>query len=167
MKENIKITLLAIIAITVVISTFFMKGNNSRPRRSANNQTITTPIPDAVKQKQSEVPPQPVGPITAILFSKMDHDFGSVNQDSENQYNFSFKNTGIEPLLISNAKGSCGCTIPKYPTGPIAPGESALIEVVYKPGKQRGKQQKTVTITANTNPPQTQLKIMADVQFDQ
>jgi hypothetical protein len=67
-------------------------------------------------------------------------------------------------LVISNAVGSCGCTVPEYPKHPIAPGETGEINVVYKPGKQEGQQNKTVTVTANTEPAQTVLRILADVQ---
>jgi len=60
--------------------------------------------------------------------------------------------------------GSCGCTVPDYPKHPIAPGESGELKIEYKPGKQEGKQNKTVTVTANTEPSQTVLRISADVQ---
>ena len=85
---------------------------------------------------------------------------------SENKYVFKFVNTGKEPLMISDAKGSCGCTVPEYPKEPIAPGATGEIKVVYKPGAQQGSQTKTVTVTANTDPPQTLLNISADVQVD-
>ena len=94
----------------------------------------------------------------------MAHDFGKINQDTENKKIFTFTNTGTEPLVISNAVGSCGCTVPSYPKEPIAPGKTGEIEVVYKPGKQKGVQSKTVTITANTEPKTTRLSISADVQ---
>jgi Protein of unknown function (DUF1573) len=110
--------------------------------------------------------PAVTGPKTSIQFPVMAHDFGKVKQNSENKFNFKFTNTGKEPLLISDAKGSCGCTVPNYPKAPIAPGASAEIEVVYKPGGQQGNQTKTVTVTANTDPPQTLLNITADVQVD-
>ncbi|MBL8011464.1 MAG: DUF1573 domain-containing protein [Flavobacteriales bacterium] len=94
----------------------------------------------------------------------MEHDFGTIKQDSENKYVFTFTNTGKEPLLIENAQGSCGCTVPNYPKEPIAPGGTGEIEVVYKPGKQENQQNKTVTVTANTEPKQTTLRISANVQ---
>jgi hypothetical protein len=76
---------------------------------------------------------------------------------------FSFTNTGKEPLLITNAKGSCGCTVPRYPKEPIAPGKNGEIEIVYKPGRQKNKQSKTITISANTEPDKTILKVKANV----
>ena len=77
---------------------------------------------------------------------------------------FKFTNTGTEPLLITNARGSCGCTVPQYPTEPIAPGATSEIKVVYKPGKQKGNQTKYVTVTANTEPAQSRLQITANVE---
>lgn len=109
-------------------------------------------------------PPVPSGPPTTISFKKMEHDFGTVKQESENPYEFEFTNTGKNPLVITDAKGSCGCTVPEYPKEPIAPGASSKIRVVYSPGKQEGQQSKNVTITANTEPAQTVISIKANVK---
>jgi hypothetical protein len=103
-------------------------------------------------------------PKTSISFKESSHDFGDVKQDSENTFVFSFTNAGKEPLLIENAKGSCGCTVPEYPKAPIEPGKTGEIKVVYKPGKQKDIQTKSVTVTANTEPLQTVLTIKANVQ---
>ncbi len=177
MKENIKIALLALISVTLIINTF-MKGdggNEDRPRRinniRANNATIqpqNNANPSAVVPIDNEniVSNEPFvdsKPSTSVVFDTYDHDFGDINQDTENEKIFAFKNTGSEPLVITNAKGSCGCTVPEYPKNPIAPGETGEIRVVYSPGKQQYKQTKSVTITANTEPPTTVLKVYANV----
>jgi Protein of unknown function (DUF1573)/Secretion system C-terminal sorting domain len=120
------------------------------------------PIPEPWEPPVSEtITPQ--GPVTTIGFDEMEHDFGDVPQGSENPYVFKFKNTGDQPLLIMDAKGSCGCTVPFYDRAPIPPGGESEIHVVYKPGKQQGRQSKTVTITANTEPRQTVFNIRANV----
>lgn len=103
-------------------------------------------------------------PKTTLKFDNYEHDFGKIKQDTDNRYVFKFTNTGSEPLVIENAKGSCGCTVPEYPKEPIAPGASSEISVLYKPGKQSNQQTKKITITANTDPVQTILTIKADVQ---
>ena len=82
----------------------------------------------------------------------------------EKCYEFTFTNTGPNPLIIQDAQGSCGCTVPKYPKAPVPPGATGQIEVEYKPGTQKGNQTKTVTLTANTEPNQTVLKINAMVE---
>ena len=66
-------------------------------------------------------------------------------------------------MLISNAKGSCGCTVPKWPKEAIAPGASGEIQVTFNSRGKKGKQHKSVTLTANTDPANTRLYIKADV----
>jgi len=98
-----------------------------------------------------------------VKFDNYEHDFGNIAQNSQNKFVYSFTNTGKEPLVISKAKGSCGCTVPRWPKEPIAPGKTGEIEIIYKPGKQKNKQSKTITITANTEPEKTILKVKANV----
>ena len=100
-----------------------------------------------------------------IEFNKEVHDYGTIKNGANGSCIFEFKNTGSEALIISNAKGSCGCTVPNWPKEPILPGESGEIEVVFRPSKgQAGsKQTKTVTVSANTSPENTILKITAFV----
>ncbi|MCB9364875.1 MAG: DUF1573 domain-containing protein [Flavobacteriales bacterium] len=121
-------------------------------------------IPEKVITSPTTTPPTPNRPTTKISFANASHNFGEIMQDSKNTYVFKFTNTGKEPLVIENAKGSCGCTVPTYPKEPIAPGATGEIEVVYSPGKQQGEQNKTVSITANTEPNITTLNISATVK---
>src|SRR6188768_4476470 len=68
----------------------------------------------------------------AILFLESDLvDYGTIDQGSEPLRLAKFKNTGTEPLIISGAKGSCGCTVPNWPKEPIMPGETSQIEIRY------------------------------------
>ena len=167
MKENIKIALLGLIAVTLIINTFMKddKGQRSPERTS----TVAKPASSSVVSSTPEatiVPNEPItnsGPKTFVVFNEYDHDFGDIKQDSENEKIFAFTNTGNEPLIITNAKGSCGCTVPEYPKEPILPGESGEIRVVYSPGKQTFKQTKSVTITSNSDPETTVLKVYANV----
>lgn len=173
MKENIKIALLAVIAAGVV---FIAVSGRSQPAAPATfaplpaAKAATIPPVTAAPQNTFDpitppaAPPEVSGPPTAVSFAKATHDFGKIMQDSENKYSFKFTNTGKEPLVITNAVGSCGCTVPDYPKHPIKPGETGEIRVEYRPGKQEGQQNKTVTVTANTEPSQTVLHITADVQ---
>lgn len=179
--EYAKIGLLAIIAVFMGINTFTSGGGSSdidkakfaNPQANQMNQQGNNPFEqsgqeihlDNSQMNQSNPMNEiPQGPKTSMEFADMEHDFGKINQDSENKYVFKFKNTGDEPLVINGAQGSCGCTVPSYPKEPIAPGEEGDIEVVYSPGKQENQQQKTVTITANTEPTTTVLKISAFVE---
>lgn len=91
------------------------------------------------------------------------HDFGSLEYAGNGTYEFKFKNTGKEPLIISDAKGSCGCTVPTYPKNvPIKPGESQVIKVTYDT-KRPGNFTKTVTIHSNAKTPEKTLTIKGHV----
>lgn len=83
-----------------------------------------------------------------ISFEKEVHDFGNLIQGADASTEFIFTNTGTEPLIISNARGSCGCTVPSWPKNPIKPGEKASIKVKYDSNRV-GPINKTVTITSN------------------
>ncbi len=102
-----------------------------------------------------------------FTFDKTSHDFGDINQGETVETMFEFTNTGDAPLIISNAVGSCGCTVPEYPRTPIAPGASAKMKVSFNSAGKRGQNNKNVTITANTVPETTVLQIRANVLVDE
>jgi len=101
-------------------------------------------------------------PKTEITFDESSYDFGNITKGDKVNHTYTFTNTGSEPLIITNAKASCGCTVPEWPKEPIAPGEGGEIPVVFD-GRSVGTQNKTITITANTNPPKTRLTIRGKV----
>ena len=76
-------------------------------------------------------------------------DYGTIEHKADGQREFVFTNTGAAPLIISNARGSCGCTVPTYPKEPIPPGATGKIGVKYDT-KRVGKFTKTITLTTNT-----------------
>ncbi len=174
MKDNIQIGLLVLIAGMVGYQIVAHNGaSTSAPSTMASSAPAPAANPFAQPAKSAFDPAvPPATPITsnkartAVKFVKEEHDFGKVISTSENTYKFAFTNTGNEPLIIENAQGSCGCTVPEYPKAPIPPGGTGEIKVVYKPNGQSGAQQKTVTVTANTEPNQTVLRIKADVTPD-
>ena len=98
-----------------------------------------------------------------MTFENTEHDFGAINGTDKVDYTFNFKNTGSSDLLITNAVGSCGCTIPEYPKEPIPAGKSEKIKVIFNPSGKSGQQQKTVTITTNTASGQELLTIKAAI----
>jgi len=83
-----------------------------------------------------------------IVFEKELHDYGTIDQGANGNYEFKFSNTGKEPLIITNCKGSCGCTVPSWPKEPIKPGGTGAIKVTYDT-KRVGAFSKTVTISSN------------------
>jgi len=108
----------------------------------------------------------PDQPTTTVSWDKEEHDFGNINEGDKVSTAFTFTNTGNEPLIISSAKGSCGCTVPEWPKEPIAPGATGTIDVEFNSKNKPGRQTKTVTIQANTDPNPIRLKIKAEVAKD-
>lgn len=107
------------------------------------------------------------GPTTTFTVNEEVHDFGIVEKGSSNNFTFLITNTGDAPLIIEKAKASCGCTVPKKPEDPIMPGKTGELEVTFKPKPNQTNVTKNVTVTANTDPRDTILKIKATVQQDE
>jgi len=103
-------------------------------------------------------------PKTTIEFEERTLDLGYLKQGEVGKGTFRLTNTGTEPLIISSAKASCGCTVPDWPKEPIAPGESAEIGVEFNSKGQKGMKTKTVTIQGNVDPNPIRLTVKADVE---
>lgn len=100
----------------------------------------------------------------AIISFKNDTvDYGTIDKGSDGVRVFEFTNTGDAPLVITDVKSSCGCTIPKKPEGPIAPGASSTIEVKYDTNRV-GPIRRTITVTSNASEPIIGLKIKGEVR---
>ncbi|NAY90352.1 DUF1573 domain-containing protein [Muricauda sp. JGD-17] len=101
--------------------------------------------------------------LPVMTFEKSEHDFGSIESGTPQETTFKFTNTGNAPLIITDAKSSCGCTVPEYPRNtPIAPGESGELLVKFN-GSGQNQVTKTVTVTANTEKGTELLRIKAFV----
>jgi hypothetical protein len=98
-----------------------------------------------------------------MKFDNDSHDFGKIQQGDKVNYKFNFTNTGKTPLIISSAVASCGCTTPDWPTTPIKPGDGGQITVTFNSTGHVGLQDKMITITANTNPPQNVVHLIGEV----
>ena len=98
-----------------------------------------------------------------IAFDKIEHDFGTINEGDVVETIFYFTNTGKSELIISSAKGNCGCTVPEWPKEPILPGEKGEIKVKFNSDRKPNKQQKQVTLVTNTNEGTEILVIKAQV----
>ena len=84
-----------------------------------------------------------------ITFKETSHDFGNIPFKGNGSYEFVFVNTGTEPLILTQPKSSCGCTVPEWPRQPILPGESNVIKVTYKNTDRPGNFNKYVTVFSN------------------
>lgn len=123
----------------------------------SNAMTATASDPTAMLSEN------PSGPTTTVNFSEERFNFGTVAAGEKVQHNFKIKNTGKEPLIITNASSSCGCTVPEWPKEPISPGKSGEIKVIFDSNGKSGAQSKRVTIVSNTNPPESFLYLEGDV----
>jgi Protein of unknown function (DUF1573) len=118
--------------------------------------------PDA-KPKEETTPVDPAT-LTKIEILEPTIDFGTIPQGESAKATYKVKNVGDKPLIITKAKGSCGCTVPEWPKDAIAPGGIAEIRVVFNSKGKKGKQNKRITITANTDPADSFMTITGTVE---
>jgi hypothetical protein len=98
-----------------------------------------------------------------ISFREYQHDFGKVAEGEKLSCIFTFDNKGPGDLIINSASTTCGCTVPKYDTKPIHPGDSGKLEVVFDTSGRNGTQTKVITVKSNATTPVVLLKITAEV----
>ena len=106
---------------------------------------------------------KPDGPLPSFKFEEELHDFGTLKDGDVVEHIFSFVNNGEAPLIISNAKGSCGCTVPEWPKEPIPVGGKGELKVKFNSKGKPGVQNKSVTIVSNSWPKTKRLTIKANV----
>lgn len=154
------------IAATLVILTACKNENKTEVQ-----DAILAPTESITQENMGEITDQTISTeatanteFPVMDFEKTEHDFGTIAQGENVSHVFKFTNTGKTDLLIANAKGSCGCTVPEYPRTPIKPGESGEMKVTFSSAGRNGMQSKTVDITTNTALGQQQLVIKASIK---
>ncbi len=127
-------------------------------------QTAKKEAKETKKQADTEV--QEIQDVNGpqMVFEELVVDYGEVDKGSDPLRKFHFTNLGTEPLVIKQAKGSCGCTVPDYPKEPIMPGESSAIDVRYDTNRV-GPFTKTVTLTTNMGEEKVVLTIKGKVNM--
>lgn len=106
---------------------------------------------------------KPEGPLAALSFETVTHDFGTIKEGDIVEFTYKFSNTGEVPLVIENAVGSCGCTVPDWSKTPVDIGKQGFVTAKFDSNGKKGFQTKTVTVTANTWPKQVKLEFKANV----
>jgi len=98
-----------------------------------------------------------------ISFEKTEHDFGDIMDGEKVEYAFKFTNTGNKDLVITSHSATCGCTVPEYPKGAIAPGDGGVIKVAFNSKGKKGRNNKEIRISTNASERDVTLTIKANV----
>lgn len=130
---------------------------------TASNAQETSKVTKKIKASTAKISTPKVDG-AGMVFVTETIDYGTVAYNSDGRREFVFTNNGNKPLIITNAQGSCGCTVPTYPKEPIAPGAKGVIGVKYDTSRAGQPFTKTVTITSNaTGTPSKTLTIKGNV----
>jgi hypothetical protein len=158
------------LAVSAIVFTSCKKDDaSSKIDPNAQDTPISTATPNPEPNiggpelpKTKPAPPAD-GKYPVMTFENTEHDFGKINAGDKVTYNFKFKNTGEADLIIANAKGSCGCTVPEYPKEPLKPGEEAEIKVSFNSAGKHGSQTKSVILDTNTEKGTEHIYIQASI----
>jgi len=135
--------------ITMLCLSVSVAAVKAQDKKAQNPGATVTAAPAA----PAPPPPAAPKPISAdagkFKFNEETHDYGEVMEGPLAETDFEFKNVGKEPIIISEAHGSCGCTVPKWPQEPILPGKKGIIHVAYTTQGRQGPINKDVTINSN------------------
>lgn len=142
MKKSVQLTLCS----AFILGFLFL--TSCKPKSETNGQINT----DLVNNPASASGSEDEENIPVMVLEKEAHDFGKITEGEKVSYSFKFTNSGKTDLIISDAKGSCGCTVPNWPKNPIAPGNGGVIEVTFDSRGKSGMQNKTVTLITNAIP---------------
>lgn len=99
----------------------------------------------------------------SIEFSQKESEFRVIEQGGDGIFEFLFTNTGTDPLILSNVRSSCGCTVPEWPREPIKPGESSSIKARYDT-RRIGQFSKSITVYSNATETPIVLRIKGKVE---
>lgn len=131
------------ILLVAVLTVFSATFSNAQTKKTTKKQPAKK---EAAAPAAKADAPKVEG--AGMLFENETIDYGTIPHNADGKREFVFVNNGNKPLIITNATGSCGCTVPSYPKEPIAPGAKAVIGVKYATDRV-GAFTKTVTVTSN------------------
>lgn len=165
-----KKTILTIAVATFTMMAVYAQENTKTPVKIKEIKPVPAKIQKTDATHAHSAQAQPAAAVTPqnpnapeMKFETDVIDYGTVEYNGNGVREFKFKNTGKEPLIISRAKGSCGCTVPTWPKEPIMPGDESVIKVKYATNRP-GRFTKTVTITSNAKTPTKRLTIKGTVK---
>jgi hypothetical protein len=162
MYKSMKLFFFALAAAGTLLAC--QSGDKDVREEAAESLQTVQPADNAAAQNAANQKTAPAGPTTEITFDETEFNFGTVTDGEVVEHTYTFTNTGDEPLIISDARGSCGCTVPDWPKEPIAQGEEGKITVRFDSKRKVGDRRQKVTITANTEPAQTFIYLVGKVE---
>ena len=130
--------------IILLISFVLMSCGSSVDKQIITTELVNSPLTANRNAEKVSTP--------NIEMLETSFDFGEIQQGESVTHEFILKNSGDAELIITAAKGSCGCTVPEWPKSPISEGEEAVIKVTFNSAGKSGKQNKTVTLVSNSIP---------------
>lgn len=138
----------------IFIVCLFIGGAISAQNAKANE--------NATKNKVDYTNPAPSKNAGVFTFETEEIDYGTISQHADGFRTFKFTNTGATPIVITQVKTSCGCTVPTYSKEPVVAGGTGEIQIKYATDKI-GKFTKTITIVSNASEPNKVIKIKGEV----
>ncbi len=154
-----KLSFFKSILLVLLSSSFFLFACKDKSNDPFGEQLS----PDLINNSSSAAKDKSAGEGPQIVFEKENYMFGTIKEGESVKFAFKFKNEGNEDLIIGDAKGSCGCTVPKFPTHPIEPGEEGVIDVEFNSAGKTGHQRKTISVLTNATPSTRIIAIEGDV----
>ena len=140
---------------TIVFASFCLFFAFASQAQTDKAKPVAAPESDKASPAPAQAAPVDNKNASEMTFEVLEYNFGTIKQGESVTREFSFSNTGKEDLIISNAQGSCGCTVPIWPKEPLKKGAKNVIKVTFNSAGKMGMQDKTVTITSNAkNSPQ-------------
>lgn len=143
--------MLKVLIVSGIVSLFIISCDVRTKDKIDNNL-----LADA-KKTEAAAPPTTVQMIDTV------YDFGNVTEGENVEFSYRFKNTGTNPLIVTNVSASCGCTVPEKPEAPIKPGETGFIKVKFNSEGRPGATHKTVTVLSNAAPLFPELLLKGEV----
>ena len=151
-----KSILTILIALFIGVQFVSAQDKAAQPAQGTQVQTIQA------QPAQQAQPTQPAVPKN-LTWNETTHDFGTIVQNDPAEVTFTFKNTGTEPLVMTAARSSCGCTVAEYTKEPVKPGGTGTVKATYNSAKP-GNFMKTVSVTFEGNPTPDVLTIKGVVE---
>ena len=145
--------------ITLLVSLSLMSCESSSDKKIITTELVNSPLTANKNAAKVSTP--------NIEMLETSFDFGEIQQGESVTHEFIIKNSGDAELIITAAKGSCGCTVPEWPKSPISEGEEAVIKVTFNSAGKSGKQNKTVTLVSNSIPNTKVISIIGNVIIPQ